>query len=99
MDQIVSHPTSRELAKRMWWLSGDSLMKKSNTPWCPGLRPVISDVQAGGVVGGITERNSAWTPEVTNSLRKGITPWVMSGSRMVKVAPSRPISTVWFLIV
>ena len=66
----------------------------SKTPCWPGLRPVASDVHAGGVKGGITERSSARTPESMSSFRKGITPSCINGSRIVKVAPSSPINTV-----
>src|SRR5580704_260755 len=58
-DHMVSHCTSLELKKRIWRLTGESMRKKSNTPCWPGVRPVIRDVQAGGVSGGTMVRSPA----------------------------------------
>src|SRR5690242_14726356 len=95
---MVSHPTSLEVKKRILRLPSDSMRKKSKTPCCPGVRPVMSDVQAGGVSGGTIVRNPARTPSAINALRKGMTPCSMSGSRTENVAPSRPIRRVFTLI-
>src|ERR1700683_3438995 len=97
-DQIVSHCTSLELKKRMCRLTDESMRKKSNTPCWPGVRPVISEVQAGGVKGGTMVRSPARAPSAKNDFKKGMTPWSMSGSRTEKVAPSRPMSRVRILI-
>src|ERR1044071_6169011 len=75
-------------------LSGSSFWKKSKTPCWPGCLPVISEVQAGGVSGGITERRTARLPRSISSPRNGMTPRSAYGSRIVKVAPSRPIRSV-----
>jgi hypothetical protein len=52
------------------------------------------ETQAGGVRGFGVEISSARTPPSIKSLRNGIWPSSISGSRMVKVAPSKPIKTV-----
>ena len=70
-DQMVSHCTSLELKKRMCRLTGESMRKKSNTPCCPGVRPVIREVQAGGVSGGTMVRNPARAPSAKNDFKKG----------------------------
>ena len=54
----------------------------------------MSDVQAGGVSGGVMLASGARTPPAASEPRKGITPRSMSGSRTVNVAPSRPIMSV-----
>jgi hypothetical protein len=51
-------------------------------------------VQAGGVTGGEVERIWPRTPEAIKFLRKGMTPFSISGSTIVNVAPSNPISRV-----
>src|ERR1700678_1721547 len=97
-DQMVSHCTSLELKKRMCRLTGESMRKKSNTPCWPGVRPVIREVQAGGVSGGTMVRNPARAPSAKKDFKKGMTPCSMSGSRTEKVAPSNPMSNVRILI-
>src|SRR6185503_4894649 len=72
-----------------------STRTKSNTPWFPGLRPVISVVQAGGVNGCDVDRRTPRTPPADQSRRNGITPSRMRGSSTLNVAPSRPIRTTW----
>src|SRR5512133_1481081 len=74
-------------------LPGCSFWKKSKTPCWPGRLPVTSDVHAGGVSGGMIERSSARAPRSVNSRRRGINPLSMYGSRIVNVAPSRPIQS------
>ena len=66
-DQIVELRTSCELAKWKYSLSGASFWKKSKTPCWPGRLPVISDVQAGGVSGGMIERSVARAPPAATS--------------------------------
>ena len=97
-DQMVSHCTSLELKKRICRLAGESMRKKSKTPCWPGVRPVIREVQAGGVSGGTMVRKPARTPSAKNDFRNGMTPCSMRGSRTSKVAPSRPIRSVRMLI-
>src|SRR6516164_132575 len=92
--QIVSDRTSCELAKLKYTLPGSSFWKKSKMPCWPGCFPVTSDVQAGGVSGGMTERRTARVPRAESWARHGITPRSMYGSSTVNVAPSRPISSV-----
>jgi hypothetical protein len=67
---------------------------KSNTPWLPGVLPVSRVIQAGGVNGLGVDMSLALDPPWTNSRRKGIVPSSINGSRIVNVAPSRPISRV-----
>src|SRR5262249_8121683 len=66
--------------------------KKSKMPCWPGCFPVTSDVQAGGVSGGMTERRTARVPRAESWARYGITPRSMYGASTGNVAPSRPIS-------
>src|SRR5215210_965407 len=75
-------------------LSGCSFWKKSNTPCPPGCLPVMSDVQAGGVSGGMIERRVARVPRVISSPTQGMIPRSTYGSSTVKVAPSRPMTSV-----
>src|ERR1700690_2211554 len=96
--QMVSHWTSLELKKRICRLTGESMRKKSKTPCWPGVRPVIKEVQAGGVSGGTMVRSPARAPSAKNDFKKGMTPCSMSGSRTENVAPSRPMSSVRILI-
>src|ERR1017187_3309243 len=97
-DQMVSHCTSLELKKRMCRLTGESMRKKSKTPCWPGVRPVISEVHAGGVSGGTMVRNPARTPSAKHDFKKGMMPCSINGSRTEKGAPSRPMRSVRMLI-
>src|SRR5580704_1248217 len=92
--QIVALLTSWEVAKEKYTLPGSSFWKKSKMPCWPGCLPVTSEVHAGGVRGGMIERSTARVPRPHSSARFGITPLSMYGSRIVNVAPSRPISSV-----
>src|SRR5919201_5880090 len=75
-------------------LPGSSFWKKSKTPCWPGCLPVTSEVHAGGVSAGTIDRSSARVPRSASSRRWGMTPPSMYGSRIVKVAPSRPMTSV-----
>ena len=96
--QMVSVSTSLEVAKRMCLLFSPSKRKKSNTPWYPGVRPVMRLVQAGGVSAGTMVRSLARVPPARKLFRKGITPCAINSSRTVNVAPSHPTSSVFTLI-
>lgn len=66
-------------------------------PCTSGLRPVVIEVQAGGVSGLRVDISWAAVPPRIRLVRKGSTPCCESGRSSEKVAPSSPIIKTLFV--
>src|SRR3981081_3256641 len=64
-------------------------------PCFPGFLPVMNEVQAGGVSGGIADSNSPHTPLLVNFDRLGNRPSASHGPMRSQVAESKPNITIF----
>src|SRR5262249_25069175 len=72
-------------------------MKGEKTPCIPSLVPVVQLDHPGKLLGRMVERSGAVTPSFISRERTGSRPALASGLIMSKVAPSRPMITVFIL--
>ncbi|KPL10007.1 hypothetical protein AMJ71_04740 [candidate division TA06 bacterium SM1_40] len=96
ISQRVGALIDRDVATGQSYVSG-SRTRKPYTPCFPGLLPVMNEVQAGPVIGGMVDSSSPHAPCSMRRASVGTRPCSISGPMTSNVPPSSPKMTSLFL--